>query len=421
MAKRPKLPVRDEPGATGPVSPRLRTAISGFCYPGEADSDIDAILRQSRLARRERILTEIRRLSNARHPLHPALYEWSEALQELPAVDAIGLFDDWWSGCLAAVPGFHATADVRVEVDSTHFLRWLLVSHAWHGPAKSFATAPGPPRNSRAARKPDVLYVPARHSIFDAGFGPVTAAREKGRVRLTSADGNSVVMPRADSLAPGGRKNGSGFRTLGFAASIPVLNGIPWLAELGDLFPASVDRLPVLTAVFEQGLQLLSAVWPDAYSFVERWLRGVVLLEPGGCYRSHSGPRVPEVIFCSSQEREKVAEVMCHEMAHVRMNALLAENAFLTRDGRSCHHSPWRKDLRPLIGLIHGIHAFLNVREYHRRLALFDSRYAAYSNSFVEAQTMKIRKAWAYVEARGKWTPVGERIAADLRAAVNSI
>jgi len=200
-----------------------------------------------------------------------------------------------------------------------------------------------------------------------------------------------------------------------------VLNGIPWLESLGDSWPAPVDRLSPLTAVFEEALQLLSEVWPATHSFVQRWLRGVVLLEPGGLYRSHSGPRVPEVIFCSSERPAKVAEVMCHEMSHVRMNALLADHALLTEEGRQCHRSPWRKDLRPLIGLIHGVHAFLNVREYHRRLALFDSTRAEFSNSFAEDQTRKLRKAWAYIEPRAKWTPIGEQVAADLRAAVSAL
>ena len=63
-----------------------------------------------------------------------------------------------------------------------------------------------------------------------------------------------------------------------------------------------------------------------------------------------------------------MAETLLHELQHSKLNALL-DLVPLQRPGtdRPCY-APWRRDPRPLSGLLHGIYAFVGVTEYwHRR------------------------------------------------------
>jgi HEXXH motif-containing protein len=62
-----------------------------------------------------------------------------------------------------------------------------------------------------------------------------------------------------------------------------------------------------------------------------------------------------------------MAETLLHELQHSKLNALL-DLVPLQRPGtdRPCY-APWRRDPRPLSGLLHGIYAFIGVTEYWYR------------------------------------------------------
>jgi HEXXH motif-containing protein len=85
------------------------------------------------------------------------------------------------------------------------------------------------------------------------------------------------------------------------------------------------------------------------------------------------------------------------------------------------HASPWRTDPRPLIGLVHGVHAFLNVRKFYERLGRLDAGQEAAAARIVARQTAKNRAAWETHEENPRWTAQGEAVAADLKAAVEEM
>jgi len=58
-----------------------------------------------------------------------------------------------------------------------------------------------------------------------------------------------------------------------------------------------------------------------------------------------------------------LAETLVHEAAHVTLHIITDQTAYW-RDGGHLYRSPWRRDLRPISGMIHGIFAFLAVAEF---------------------------------------------------------
>jgi HEXXH motif-containing protein len=65
-----------------------------------------------------------------------------------------------------------------------------------------------------------------------------------------------------------------------------------------------------------------------------------------------------------------LAETIVHELQHSKLNALFDLVALQEPGANPLCYAPWRRDPRPLSGLLHGIYAFTGVAEYWRRQAL---------------------------------------------------
>ena len=90
----------------------------------------------------------------------------------------------------------------------------------------------------------------------------------------------------------------------------------------------------------------------------------------------------------------KVAEALCHELSHTRMSLVLELGPVLADDAQARHRSPWRRDPRPLIGLVNGVHAFLNVSRFYQKLASVDARHKKEADRVSTVQREKINAAW---------------------------
>lgn len=91
-----------------------------------------------------------------------------------------------------------------------------------------------------------------------------------------------------------------------------------------------------------------------------------------------------------------MAETLLHELQHSKLNALL-DLVPLQRPttDRLCY-APWRRDPRPLSGLLHGIYAFVGVTEYwYRRWRSRQDRVAAFHFLYHQEQV------WAALRALG--------------------
>jgi hypothetical protein len=105
-----------------------------------------------------------------------------------------------------------------------------------------------------------------------------------------------------------------------------------------------------------------------------------------------------------------MAETLLHELQHSKLNALL-DLVPLQRSAkdRLCY-APWRRDPRPLSGLLHGFYAFVGVTEYwYRRWRSHQDRLAAFH--FLHHQ----EQVWAALHALGptpELTEAGARFVA---------
>ena len=140
----------------------------------------------------------------------------------------------------------------------------------------------------------------------------------------------------------------------------------------GLVFSEATSIVPQLSAI-ESALSLIAAV-PSLYETVVAYMRALhVLQSPHVDYDvSHSDPEVPFSIFVSvpvvgSERRVRLAESIIHECMHLQLTMIEAARR-LVAERDAFTFSPWRRCLRPVGGVFHGLYVFAVIDATFRAL-----------------------------------------------------
>lgn len=171
----------------------------------------------------------------------------------------------------------------------------------------------------------------------------------------------------------------------------------------------------------EQGLALFRRLWPEASSALQRHLSSVVLLSARGYQRSHTPPELCGTLFTTVGSPVMVGDLLAHEASHVRMHWFQACDPMIRArhhgDDEACFTSPWRTDARPINGLTLGVHAFLNVCEWYRRVIATVPEQAPRAPAILAKQLEKVRQAMATLTLEGQPTDLGQALLKDFALA----
>ncbi|HET9480550.1 MAG TPA: HEXXH motif-containing putative peptide modification protein, partial [Candidatus Polarisedimenticolia bacterium] len=127
--------------------------------------------------------------------------------------------------------------------------------------------------------------------------------------------------------------------------------------------------VPGLAGRLGRALDLLGRAWPEAREEVLAHTRVVVpLLERGTV--SFSSPDRPGVSYINvwGKSRVDLVDDLLHETSHHRLHALEELGSLDRDDGEPRYHSPWRRGLRPVRGILHATYTFMHRAELLRRL-----------------------------------------------------
>ena len=141
---------------------------------------------------------------------------------------------------------------------------------------------------------------------------------------------------------------------------------------------ATVSVNPHCLAQVQGASKLLRATGFSS-SDLEFWQPVLVpIREDPTCHRSFSSRWLPGAVFLAlNHSTLAVAEAIIHELAHSRLELFCCFYGMLPDNGH-LYASPWRADLRPLPGIIHGIVAFDAVCDFlSRYTTLFSSDFHA--------------------------------------------
>lgn len=178
-----------------------------------------------------------------------------------------------------------------------------------------------------------------------------------------------------------------------------------------DLAERSVDEW---RTALNEALAIIEAGLPGLYAELPQTLRRVV---PVGFHAerhfSASYTEAPGLIYVTLHpDPLTLAEAIVHETQHGKLNAQLWHDVVLGNGRSEWTTSPVRDDLRPLMGVLLAVHAFVPVARLHRGLA-------DRGHPIAETHQFKMRREAVLASNAdglrtlyrlGQWTEVGARL-----------
>jgi HEXXH motif-containing protein len=124
-----------------------------------------------------------------------------------------------------------------------------------------------------------------------------------------------------------------------------------------------------------EAMALVREAWQDAWRDIQIHTRVLVPVEERGVV-SYSLPERPGTSYVNVEGKSRIdlADDLLHETAHHRLHSL-EELSPLERKGVDAHYfSPWRRQVRPLHGILHATYTFTFRAQLFRRLQALPGR-----------------------------------------------
>ncbi len=89
---------------------------------------------------------------------------------------------------------------------------------------------------------------------------------------------------------------------------------------------------------------------------------------------SYSHPQIPFSIFISVCNDDsvisnlRVAESILHEAMHLKLTLIENNVSLIKPNTKNLYYSPWREELRPIQGVLHGLFVFRAIYEFYKRI-----------------------------------------------------
>ncbi|MBL1108371.1 hypothetical protein JK361_27910 [Streptomyces sp. 5-8] len=352
--------------ASGPVPPAILTALARTRPLPAATTALGAALHARRMLLLKSLLV---RVDTARGTLPAAtrrrfeddwaLLERAE-LTDAPAVRAVLDYPTtgaWLATALAAPDG----PDFREALAG---LGAVAVAAALRAGCRFTTTRPLPAGS---------LPLPGI-GLLRSARGRVRLSVRAGAVRVTDGAGQTLLLPGSAPAGPGTRWTADGALAWSALHTLPggtaVLDDVdPHRVPAGGIGPAALPAAErpysdhaAWAARWRDAHALLAATHPARAAETGALVRAVVPLAPPAA----TGPPLSATVRTAPgavlaqlpADRRELAELLVHETHHTKL-AVLDEMVPLWRPGGSLHRVGWRRDPRPVPGVLQGAYAHL--------------------------------------------------------------
>ncbi|MBT2403818.1 HEXXH motif domain-containing protein, partial [Streptomyces sp. ISL-21] len=165
--------------------------------------------------------------------------------------------------------------------------------------------------------------------------------------------------------------------------------------------------------------------WAAAFTLLDRYdatraaetaqlLRSVVPLAGGSRSSGATLPAAAGSVLVRAQAPPALAATLVHEVQHGKLAALADILTLHTANRTARHWAPWRRDPRPLEGLLHGAYAHLALAGYWQRAALYGARGAWAQHARIRAQ---VAAALPVIRSQPELTSAGREFTDAMTAA----
>lgn len=391
------------------------TEICGVCLPASAPDTLDELrpLLGLKLAHATRsLLKDVASNSNGQRKW----FDWlSQTLDTLNSFQLAHAFD-------SPLASYDLSLDAHQKDDRSRQTRAInCVRYVIGLPeTKPVRPLPLPPADKDAVNG---FLLPHLAVVVRTDLGPLAITETETTTQIAWADGFALTMPKLSRVENWGDEDrGRHFWSIPEVRGFQVLNDVPEVAAItAHMELCQRQDLPASMNALASGLSFLKAVWPAAYFACVRQIKGIVLLQERDYTRSHSPLALLGVIGLTAGDEVSAGDLLVHESSHVRLELMRQfDPLWEDREPDKRHESPWREDARPLWGLILGVHAFLNVAQYYKRVAKYLGG-DEHAEMIFERQKAKVTTAWERAKEFIRPTPLGEHFFTELEKEVLSL
>jgi HEXXH motif-containing protein len=185
-----------------------------------------------------------------------------------------------------------------------------------------------------------------------------------------------------------------------------------------EILPEGLDY-GRFSALISDALKLIETVDPNLQTRISEVVRWYVPIRSpkAEIHCSFTSPQLKGVIFLSyTQNRFALAEAIVHEFGHTELNTIMDTESVVLEDPSERFYSPWRRDPRPLSGLLHALYVFSGVIEFLTRA--LTSPIMVAERKYLEGQRVaiyhKLRIGLKQVPEQ-RLTLIGREIIEDIR------
>ena len=199
---------------------------------------------------------------------------------------------------------------------------------------------------------------------------------------------------------------------------------IPFAADLAPLGGAYQEEHAALVS---RALELVRRHAPDSFAWLESSVR-VAVVKPRsvGDFSNQTHSELPGAfVLTVTPDPYCLAEDVVHELHHNLLFFLEERGSFFAASEldaavrHEAYYSPWRDDLRPLHGILHGVHVYLAVWRYwwglHTSGELGGDR-ARYAIDQLVRIPLQVEVGLAQLKRWGRLSPLGTELIDRLRA-----
>lgn len=413
---------------------QLRAAAFTSLCAGGGDSEAMRVLRAARISRRLLQLRGIQDLLTGREAevfaghlrvLADAQRDAPGAVAELVAHPAVGV---WAARCLGRLRGDPAT-DVPRWADLGEF--GAVVAVAAH--RAGLAVRVEVPLRDGVVALPTLGVVRLRAvgwstATVRTGMTGLTVERA-GELTAGPVRGPAVDLAGGHSAEPAGGVVAGGpgqvwrdaRRLRGILAGVPVVLDVGEPESYGEQFgapvlgPLSDSQHAAWEDMFGRAFAVLDARHPALAANVAADLVAVVPLRPlggGGGLSATSRDNLGAIALTTPGDATGLAATLAHETQHSKLDGLHSLVPLFVEGGAKTHYSPWRRDPRPVEGLLHGVYAFFAVAEFWRAERDGDaSGRAGFEFAYTAHQ---VRLGHALLRRASGLLPAGRRVVTEL-------
>ena len=181
---------------------------------------------------------------------------------------------------------------------------------------------------------------------------------------------------------------------------------------------------PEVIRILGDAVQGIKDVWSEAYTDLLSFSQVVVpfgVVGAGLVGSSNENLAGVSILRIRPSSIPALAANLLHENAHKRFMALTRISPFLKNDVIERVSSPWRRDPRPVRGVLYGLHAFTIVAKFYHYAISSGLPWAESLEPKFHKELKLLLQGRDTIYRYGKLTPFGEHFFQGLDEAINSL